>query len=390
MDLTRIYSSNISNTAYHSSLSPYRNRIIGGDFSTNPWQQGTSFTGLSGYNRVVDRFSAHSTNTDLTYDINRIEDAPTIAQAGMRTDHCYEYKVNTAGTLNSNTYSYFRQVFEGQFIRDMGFGISGTRYLTISFWIKSNLPKTYTIRLANVDNGANYASRTYLAEYTIDNADTWEYKTLTIPVCEDGYWERPTDYGLVMSWELSTGSDYLAAPNQWHTHPATITDVHIASENQEDGVAGSSFIETAGNYMRIALVQVEAGTQATPFEVLPPDIVLQRCQRYFFRIGSPDEGTSWAGNGQCDSSTSGAIYIQTPQTMRDTPTGSTNGSGFFRVRNANNSGIPSVTSASAQGYSPDSAYVSFTVSGGLSAGDATSMLLNTGGNNGYLDFSAEL
>ena len=54
-------------------------------------------------------------------------------------------------------------------------GSSTATTITLSFWIKSNKAATYALS-AESGGGRNYSTT-----YTVDAADTWEHKTITIP-----------------------------------------------------------------------------------------------------------------------------------------------------------------------------------------------------------------
>jgi hypothetical protein len=59
-----------------------------------------------------------------------------------------------------------------------------------------------------------------------------------------------------------------------------------------------------GNHFKLALVQVEEGVGASPFEVLPQDIVLDRCRRHY-RKSFPQATTPAQNVG----STVGATFV---------------------------------------------------------------------------------
>jgi len=136
----------------------FRNKIMGGNFSTNPWQRGTSFTGVSSGTYTADRFRTGSVTTGVI-DIDKTADAPTVAEAGVFTQHCLDVDVTTADTsIAAGDYSLLFQPIEGYNSLDLGFGQSGTRYLTLSFWHKHTKTGTQSVAITNSDN-----SRSYLA-----------------------------------------------------------------------------------------------------------------------------------------------------------------------------------------------------------------------------------
>ncbi len=58
-----------------------RNLIIGGDFTANPWQRGSTFTSVPNATFVADRYRWTQTGAGVI-DLTKTADAPTIAQAG--------------------------------------------------------------------------------------------------------------------------------------------------------------------------------------------------------------------------------------------------------------------------------------------------------------------
>src|SRR6187551_1643933 len=75
--------------------SGFRNKIIGGDFSTNPWVRGTTFAAIGSGVYSADRFATGIVGTGL-FTITKTADAPTVVEAGVFTQHCLHVDVTTA------------------------------------------------------------------------------------------------------------------------------------------------------------------------------------------------------------------------------------------------------------------------------------------------------
>jgi hypothetical protein len=76
---------------------------------------------------------------------------------------------------------------------------------------------------------------------------------------------------------------------------------------------------TAGDFLYLAGVQLEAGSVATPFERRPYGMELALCQRYFVRdTGGPNQGIAWLNAMGFDSLW--RVTIHFPATMRSSPT----------------------------------------------------------------------
>ena len=241
----------------------FRNRIIGGNFSTNPWQRGTSFTGpTSAY--TADRFRPAMSTTGVI-DIDKTADAPTVSEAGVFTQHCLDVDVTTADTsIAAGDYALLYQPIEGYNSLDLGFGQSGTRYLTLSFWHKHTKTGTQSVAITNSDN-----SRSYVAEYTQSTSNTWEKAEITIPVDTSGTWIYDNGIGIKVWFCMMIGSTYSGSAGSWSGSAL------FGSSNQVNN------LDSTSNNFKIALVQLEAGQTGTAFENRSVGQELELCQRYF-------------------------------------------------------------------------------------------------------------
>lgn len=243
----------------------FRNKIIGGDFSLNPWQRGTSFAAHVTGTYGADRWYINNTSSAVIT-TSKATDAPTIDQAEVFTQHSYSAAITTAdATIAAGDTTVIDQPIEGYNCSSFGFGQTGTRYVTLSFWVKSSITGTYCVAFRN---GA--ATRSYVSEYSVLVSNTWEKKTITVPVDTSGTWLYDNGIGLIIRFALAAGTTFQApAANTWYgaTYTGTANQVN--------------FLGTIGNTFKIALVQLEAGSVATPFEQRPFGFEVQLCQRYY-------------------------------------------------------------------------------------------------------------
>lgn len=302
------------------------NIIIGGDFGTNPWQRGTTFTSIVSGDFAADRFS-QTNNTTAVYDILKTADAPTASEAGVYTSSCFNLDVTTAdGSIAAGEISTVRYKVEGYDIAKAGFGQSGTRYVTLSFWHKHTVTGTYCVAFRN---GAN--DRSYIAEYTQSTTDTWEKATITLAVDTTGTWLYTNGNGLELQFSVACGSTFQTTANTW------TAGNYLATSNQVNGLSSTS------NFFKLALVKLELGQVATPFPVEDRATVMAKCQRYFcksFGVDStPADGLT--GNrlafscqvANANGSNSMAYDVRFPQPMRASPTIT-----FYNMRGAGTSG----------------------------------------------------
>jgi len=348
----------------------HRNKIIGGDFTTNPWQRGTTFTAPVTVTYVADRWQL-SYVCDGVVNILKTADAPTVAQAGVFTQHCLHVDVTTAdATIAAAQYYLVTQKIEGLNAASFGFGQAGTRYVTLSFWHKHTKTGTYCVSLAN-----SAADRCYIAEYTQDVTDTWEQATVTLAVDTSGTWLYDTGVGLRIYFSVAMGSNFHTTANTW-----TAGNLY-ATSNQVNA------LDSTANNFKIALVQLEAGSVATPFETRPYGTELALCQRYYYRLNGA-AGIPRVASGFSVSTTVADFVRSVPVTMRTAPSAleqsgtATDYNLVFGGTNANGASVPTIGACSA-----DTVAFTYTTAAVMTLGQGCLARQNT---NGYLGWSAEL
>lgn len=307
----------------------YTNKIIGGDFSTNPWQRGSSFPALAANAYGPDRFKASDYVTSAVVDWAASSNVPTPTLAGIAVEFSLELTVTTADSsiAAGDSYSVEHKI-EGANIVSFGFGIAGTRYITLSFLHCHSVTGAYSVAIRNATNPAGTTSdRSYIAEYSQAAANVWERSEITIPVDASGTWFSNFFTGLRLTFTLACGTTKQDVKNTWLAGDK----LAIAAQTNLLGVIGNKF--------RLALVQLEPGAVATPFEARPFDVELQLCKRYYERaqyargVAYPDNKVPTA-RIQNNGSTSQTIYFNVPITeKRYSPSGATqvssNGGGSY-------------------------------------------------------------
>jgi len=270
-----------------------RNLIINGDMRIA--QRGTSATGktTSGY-YTCDRWN-HVFSTAGTWTFTQDTDVPS----GQGFTNSLKMACTTANaSLSASSSFQLHHRFEGQNLQHLKKGTANAESVTLSFWIKSNKTGTYQVNIQDRDN-----TRMISSTYTIDSADTWEKKILTFAGDTTGAFDNDNNDSIRMAWFLASGSNYNtgSVPTSWEATDTT------------DIAAGLTvnLADSTSNYLNITGVQLEVGTEATPFEHRPYDMELQRCQRYYHQ----------GMYAFMSSSATTLIYnLQFPVTMRTTPT----------------------------------------------------------------------
>jgi hypothetical protein len=215
-------------------------------------------------------------------------------------------------SLSTNSAMNLQYRLEGQNLQHLKKGTANAESLTLSFWIKSNKTGTYQVNLNDNDN-----ARIIGTTYTIDSADTWEKKILTFAGDTTGAFDNDNNYSFQLEWFFAVGTDFSSGsvPTSWSSR---------TNPNRGAGLT-VNLADSTSNYINITGVQLEVGDTATPFEVVPYDVSLARCQRYYTRIGGNPSSSLTAtrtllGLGYSGTSTQITTSVSLPTTMRSQPT----------------------------------------------------------------------
>jgi hypothetical protein len=239
-----------------------RNLIING--AMNVAQRGTSGSVGSGFTFVLDRWSQRYQSTDeLVATVTQDTDAPD----GF--SNSYKWTTTTGETaIASDEYVYVNYKMEGQDAQRLAYGSASAKSVTISFWVKSSVTGTYALALYQAD-GARIINKTY----TIDSANTWEKKSVTIVGDTGGTINNDNGEGLRVIFHLAVGSDSKSVDSSsWVNY---VGGAWGYGHNQ-DGV-----VTTTSATWQITGVQMEVGSVATEFEHRSYGEELALCQRYY-------------------------------------------------------------------------------------------------------------
>ena len=243
-----------------------RNLIING--ACQVAQRATQVTGLTtgGYH-ATDRF--YQSLNFGTWTVDQSTDAPN----GFSKSHkltCTTAKASLAAT----DYGSVTYVLEAQSIQHLKYGTSAAESLTVSFWVKSNKTGGASVDMWQPDTGT---TRQISNSYTINSADTWEYKTITFPGDASGQINDDNGPGLYFNFWFNSGSNYNSGSLQTTWGALDQTSRNVSNL----GVGGA-----ANDYFQITGMQLEVGEKATPFEHRSISDELARCQRYFLKLPS--------------------------------------------------------------------------------------------------------
>jgi hypothetical protein len=273
------------------SLQGFRNRIINGDMRIDQRNAGASVD-LSGasFAYAVDRFAGYKQTAGASGTAQRTVVAPD----GF--NNSFAITVSTGATATGGEQNFIQHGIEGFNVADLGWGTAAAKAVTISFWVRSSLAGTYGFGVTN-----SAANRAYVASYTISAANTWEYKTVTIPGDTVGTWLTDNGMGIRLRFDYGSGPSVRITAGVWgSTFGNTVS-------------AQANLVGTSGATFYITGVQLEAGSVATPFERRPYGTELALCQRYA-QLNTAAAGKANTGGG------AGAFYVPMMVQMRAAPT----------------------------------------------------------------------
>lgn len=238
-----------------------RNRIINGAMLIDQRNNGNSVS-ISSTGYSADRFLLLANGGGVFSGQRVSNDGPTnISNCSLKLT------VSTIDTsIGASDYYLIGQHIEGTMIPDLNFGSSSTP-ISLSFYVKSNLTGTYGISFRN-----SAQNRYYTTSYTINAANTWERKIISLTTDNTGTWLTDTNIGLTIFWAISTGYT-TSTVNTWNG------SIGLGPTNQ------TNLMATLNNTFQLSGVQFERGPTATPFQTRDIETELGKCQRYFERMG---------------------------------------------------------------------------------------------------------
>lgn len=345
-----------------------KNLIINGGMAVS--QRGTSFADPSDDNYSLDRMHIFNNNDGAT---TITQDTTVPSGEGFY----YSLKLDctgTDGTIAAGQYLTLSQRIEGFNNNVLEYGTSSAKTVVISFYAKSNLTGTFCYSVRN-----SAANRSFIKEFSLASANTWERISFTIPGDTSGTWLATNGIGSNHQISFSMGSTYHGTANQWNASNVVATS-NIAN-----------FLSSTDNEFFITGWQVEVGTGA-PTAFVHEDIgaTFRKCQRYYYRLG---ESSAYARYmvGQCDSANNCNGVVELPVEMRDTPTiehtGTASNYAVYEAGTVHTcSAVPSIN---ALGSDKNIANLISYSTGNFAAGNSGELISNNNAN-AYIGFKSEI
>jgi hypothetical protein len=338
-----------------------RNRIINGAMTIDQRNAGASVTANGGF--YLDRWEIEASQSSKL----SIQQQTSVVPAGF--NYAIALTSLSSYTVGSSESFNLKQIIEGFNASDLGWGTANAQPATLSFWVRSSLTGTFGGAFENGDN-----NRAYPFSYTISAANTFEYKTITVPGDTTGTWGKTNGRGIQIRFSLGNGSTFSGTANAW-----VASDIRTVT-------GATSVVGTNGATFYITGVQLEEGTAASPFENRLYGQELALCQRYFAQYQG-DTG-SYAGIVGFSPSASDAFFsMGLPVAMRASPTAALNGTARLVSGNFDSAAFTALASTGTMQTPFNSVFFTVTTSGMVANAAGTWQFRATGSK---LTFSAEL
>jgi hypothetical protein len=316
----------------------FKNRIINGDMRIDQRNAGASVACPAGTVQafITDRFWAQRYAGTTAFSAQQSTTAP----AGFVNSLLFT--TTTSGSSGSTDTTFFAQRIEGLNTADLGWGTASAQAVTISFWVRSSLTGSFS---GAVNNSG--ASRSYPFSFSINAANTWEQKTITVAGDTSGTWLTTNGTGVQLTFDLGCGSTYRGTANAW------------AGASYFGVTSAVSLVGTGSATFYITGVQLEKGSTATAFDYRPYGYEVQLCQRYLEKSFPINVAPYNPGEGQINgysigmatnrSGTGTTIQYAVRKRVNPTVTNYGNSSGYWSYQSPNGTITSSVNVGPAGG-----------------------------------------
>jgi len=251
-------------------------------------------------NYGLDRYKIHYSGGPV-YSSQQVTDVP----AGKGFKYSAKYTVTTAdATATSTDQAYVKTMIEGYDWARFCYGTASAKTTTLSFYVKSSVAGVYSMAYKNAS-----VNRSYSQVYTISSANTWERISITIPGDTSGTWATDNTIGCSISFDLGSGTGRYQTAGSWGT----------GNIDGATSAGADTWINTGGATFYITGIQLEEGSNATPFEHRSYGDELARCMRYYWRWAAGSYPYSAFAPGQGYSGSQANAVRSFPVTMRTAP-----------------------------------------------------------------------
>lgn len=189
-------------------LTPRINRLESNviiDGAMEIWPEGTSRSianNTSAYGAVL--FQYNNISSGVTITNSRQSSVPS----GTNLEFSNQVSKTAAGTLAAGTRQIMHYHIEGNDLKRIW-----NNEWSLIFWVKSSVASNRSVSLRNASS-----SHSYVQQYNIAAANTWELKAIRFPAMSTcpGTVNRDNALGAIVGWDIVTGSTYQTSSlDQW-------------------------------------------------------------------------------------------------------------------------------------------------------------------------------
>lgn len=199
---------------------------------------------------MIDQWKVRIATTGAAFNPGRDSSVlPTVDEVGLYTPYSFKIDVATAdASVAAGDLMTIYQPIEGKHWANSGIA---ENEFTVTFWVRS--PKTGVHCVAATNSARD---RTYIAEYTVAAADTWEQQTVTIgafdATADAGTWYYDERVGMELHWVLMAGSTYQSTADEWGSAEdyATSNQVNVLDNTANNFYITNVSVNTVTPYRR--------------------------------------------------------------------------------------------------------------------------------------------
>ena len=294
----------------------HRNMIVNGGMQVS--QRGTTFSPTTATTYLIDRFRS-AQGTSFNFDTTITQVATGLNDTGQI--YCMKVEADSVVSPTGSHNGGISYPFEGQDLQHLQYGGSNAKDMVLSFWAKvsTNAVGNYTIQVRYTDTASGEHHQYHLVSLTT----TWTQYTILIAgngTALTNDIRNTNTIGLEVFWWLSTGStDLVSASSTW-----------TATSGYKGITGATNFMDSADNEFYLTGVQLELGSNVTPFEHRIYTDELERCKRYFQTYGG-DHGTERIAIGYNHGLSQMRVQLKLQPRMRSAPTLSLSSNGHWSV-----------------------------------------------------------
>ena len=241
-----------------------RNILINGAMRIH--QRGNQTSSQNNQIYFIDRFNFYHNSSTAVANLQQSTDVPS----GQGFSNSLLMDITTIDSAPGSTaVAVLRQIIEGHNLQHLAYGTGSAKTITLSFWVKSPKTGTHIIEIYHLSSPTN---RTISKSYTVNSANTWEYKKIQFPGDTAQTIANNNAYAFAVQWPMFAGGNFTSGTLQTTWGNLTNANRFVGQQNLFDNTSNNFFITGT---------QLEVGNMDTPFEHIPFGEELSLCQRYY-------------------------------------------------------------------------------------------------------------